>query len=457
MYKQPAVVQEAIQRAISGEGIGGFDFRKALAEPKALKEAFILEAGEKPIDTFKKMGEFLRSETGAALTPNQQLALFTSVIPSIRGGVKESQQLMALAKRDPSEPIRAEDQALIDEIEAGADKSKAEAIREAEGRRATAKKMQELRTQQTAMPLTLDQIEEQRKYEATLEKAKRVPLEAAPSVFDALNKQILPESFKKIGPAVLDVLSKTPGFFSDVSAPKMDLFKSIFGAPAGAAEAPKTLEEPKPLEEEKPAAALPDMSAIDNAATAAGGAIQSSGDTVAGTIQSGGDAVAGALQSIASKIGAIVIPSPQQAPAQAPAGGGEGVEAIEQQAGGLLSGPGSETSDSIPIRASRGEYVIKASSVRKVGVPFLNTLNAGNFAAGGLVEGGAITSEDDGLIFYEGSIAERERTRLGLGPPSGPGWSIKKGRLKGTASAIAMAAAQARYQPEVGLQFQQQS
>lgn len=58
---------------------------------------------------------------------------------------------------------------------------------------------------------------------------------------------------------------------------------------------------------------------------------------------------------------------------------------IFKASGGYISGPGSGTSDSIPARLSNGEYVIKASSVRKVGVPFLNAVNAQGFADGGLV------------------------------------------------------------------------
>lgn len=64
--------------------------------------------------------------------------------------------------------------------------------------------------------------------------------------------------------------------------------------------------------------------------------------------------------------------------------------------GGLVRGPGSGTSDSIPARLSNGEYVIKAASVRQVGTRFLDALNGKTmpgsmragvpaFASGGLV------------------------------------------------------------------------
>lgn len=64
--------------------------------------------------------------------------------------------------------------------------------------------------------------------------------------------------------------------------------------------------------------------------------------------------------------------------------------------GGLVSGPGTSTSDSIPARLSAGEYVLRTAAVRRLGVDFLHALNGGlsvprwqgvrlAFAEGGLV------------------------------------------------------------------------
>lgn len=61
--------------------------------------------------------------------------------------------------------------------------------------------------------------------------------------------------------------------------------------------------------------------------------------------------------------------------------------------GGHVMGAGTETSDSILARLSRGEFVVKAASVRRVGLGFLNAVNRGfvpnikmpRFAVGGLV------------------------------------------------------------------------
>lgn len=53
--------------------------------------------------------------------------------------------------------------------------------------------------------------------------------------------------------------------------------------------------------------------------------------------------------------------------------------------GGLLNGPGTATSDSIPVLASNGEYVIKAAAVAKYGARFFDDLNAMRLASGGFV------------------------------------------------------------------------
>lgn len=58
--------------------------------------------------------------------------------------------------------------------------------------------------------------------------------------------------------------------------------------------------------------------------------------------------------------------------------------------GGLISGPGTGTSDDIPAFLSNGEYVLTAQAVQNVGLPLLDAMNSGrvgHFAAGGLVNG----------------------------------------------------------------------
>jgi hypothetical protein len=74
--------------------------------------------------------------------------------------------------------------------------------------------------------------------------------------------------------------------------------------------------------------------------------------------------------------------------------------------GGLISGPGTGTSDSISARLSDGEFVVRAAAVKAVGLHTLAAINRGisvpsvtglsiaRFAEGGLVQGG---SGDDGM------------------------------------------------------------
>jgi TP901 family phage tail tape measure protein len=46
--------------------------------------------------------------------------------------------------------------------------------------------------------------------------------------------------------------------------------------------------------------------------------------------------------------------------------------------GGLVTGPGTSTSDSIPAKLSNGEYVVKADSVKRIGKSTLDKINAGS-------------------------------------------------------------------------------
>jgi hypothetical protein len=81
--------------------------------------------------------------------------------------------------------------------------------------------------------------------------------------------------------------------------------------------------------------------------------------------------------------------------------GFSGGGAVKAAGGGLIHGPGSSTSDSIPAWLSSGEFVVRAAVVKQPGVlEALMELNAGDtlalrrrgfrgFAEGGLVEVGA--------------------------------------------------------------------
>ncbi len=77
--------------------------------------------------------------------------------------------------------------------------------------------------------------------------------------------------------------------------------------------------------------------------------------------------------------------------------------------GGYVSGAGTSTSDSIPAKLSNGEYVLNAKSVSRLGVNFLDKLNAIGgtrssrlpkfaFASGGYVSGGGESSQGTSLV-----------------------------------------------------------
>lgn len=75
--------------------------------------------------------------------------------------------------------------------------------------------------------------------------------------------------------------------------------------------------------------------------------------------------------------------------------------------GGLILGPGSGTSDSIPAMLSNGEYVIRAAAVRAIGVAQLERLNnidRMGFAGGGKVASGRMLGLGKAKRFNTGGI-----------------------------------------------------
>ncbi|MET9506924.1 hypothetical protein ABZX62_00300 [Streptomyces flavidovirens] len=58
-------------------------------------------------------------------------------------------------------------------------------------------------------------------------------------------------------------------------------------------------------------------------------------------------------------------------------------------AGGLIRGPGTGTSDDIPVWASNNEYMVKAASVSRYGVGLLDAINNGTFRMGSAHGGGS--------------------------------------------------------------------
>lgn len=79
-----------------------------------------------------------------------------------------------------------------------------------------------------------------------------------------------------------------------------------------------------------------------------------------------------------------------------------GTGGITKAGGGLLDGPGTGTSDSIPLWGSKGEYVVKAAAVQKYGVGFFDQANAMRFSAGGGVNTGPASSGGSSMVDMSG-------------------------------------------------------
>jgi len=102
------------------------------------------------------------------------------------------------------------------------------------------------------------------------------------------------------------------------------------------------------------------------------------------------DTLASRIQSIISSISNAIARARSlvSSTSSSSTGGGGGYAS-----GGYIRGPGTGTSDSIPAWLSNGEFVIRASAVRKYGAQFLAAINGmrlspnaiGRFAMGGLV------------------------------------------------------------------------
>ncbi len=72
-----------------------------------------------------------------------------------------------------------------------------------------------------------------------------------------------------------------------------------------------------------------------------------------------------------------------------------GLAALKFNSGGHVDGPGTETSDSIPARLSKNEYVIKASSAKKLGPNALDYINEYGAIPPGYKAGGGVFETGD--------------------------------------------------------------
>lgn len=90
-------------------------------------------------------------------------------------------------------------------------------------------------------------------------------------------------------------------------------------------------------------------------------------------------------------------------------GGGRGHTGHRKAGGGLLVGPGTATSDSIPVLGSNGEFMVQAAAVKHYGVQFFEAANAMRLASGGSVSNPSSKSHQRALARARQNL---RRTRL---------------------------------------------
>lgn len=102
---------------------------------------------------------------------------------------------------------------------------------------------------------------------------------------------------------------------------------------------------------------------------------------------------------------------------------------VKAATGGLIRGPGTSTSDSIPAMLSDGEYVVRAKSVTPKTLPFLRALNSGatlpGFAEGGLVSGAIGAAASAAQALFKVEIHEHAKNARAEVKPTADGKGIK--------------------------------
>lgn len=119
---------------------------------------------------------------------------------------------------------------------------------------------------------------------------------------------------------------------------------------------------------------------------------------------------------------------PSSTPSTGGGGGGTGLlganTTFKYAQGGYVSGPGTGTSDSIHARLSNGEYVLRASAVKALGVGFLNKLNqvrkGPQVRSGGFIpafaNGGPVSFGGAPSIVIQNNGTEKTSTRTEYDP-----------------------------------------
>jgi hypothetical protein len=319
-----------VQKALRGEQPAGYDIRQVPRE--TLGAALTLQGGGKPADIIEEVRKLFTGPLIQQLPEserfNQQQSILRSLIPGYRGvgGGLAGQQDLINALSKSKEPLTEDERKRVDELEAFLKERQPDIER----------------TRRTAAEVRQRESEQALRRGVAVTPVAPEHIEAAAAVSERIQDAIV--GGLKIATTQINV--------KEVDAAIVDAVKS----------------------------------GLSQVGTKIGGVISE---------------IEVALRAKVQEIKDIKFLPPQPEQPQKPSTGNgknpppppsgnsqQPTEAIEQQSGGFIHGQGSGTSDSIPIMASAGEYVIKADSVAKLGVGRLDALNEGRvgFAEGGSVD-----------------------------------------------------------------------
>ena len=190
--------------------------------------------------------------------------------------------------------------------------------------------------------------------------------------------------------ALADHVRNLPKLYDAVMGSKGDINASAAAAAGRPADASKGDQAPSPAVQRVEATAEQLAKALDPLPAEVNKIPTAFGEIITGIRGSLAD-LASAFTQGASKIS-------QAAASISDKGGGAAVPG--KAAGGLISGPGTGTSDSVPIWGSAGEYVVRAARVSELGVAFMDMINSNLslpslFGRAGFADGGLVTAGGD--------------------------------------------------------------
>ena len=186
---------------------------------------------------------------------------------------------------------------------------------------------------------------------------------AATAAGTALNS--LGSSFDAAGAA----LNSLGGAF-DTAATALGSLTSTFGAAAGALDGLNT-------SFNSAATGLSSLSSAFDSVAGSGADFAGTLTSVGGAFFSASSAAASAAGGISSAVAALSSAASAASSISPAAPTSPPANVLTKAGGGAIYGPGTSISDDIPAMLSNGEYVVKAASVSKYGVRFMDALNAG--------------------------------------------------------------------------------